>query len=336
MRMTLHYRISVCESYRQHALPHSRQQRPSQLRKLHTADTRQRIQTKIVDIVRDPSDVPPSVGNRQPGVVHITLTAEEVVGTLDRQPERPTAIGRSTEKCLAQWFACVRETRWKSPCATLPIATWPTRSTFTRHSALVEELRLPKRSRAKENVHISRRLTPGLFVYHCGTPMIAEHIANGMYGLILVEPEGGLAKVDHEYYVVQGEIYTSAPKGKAGMQQFSDAKLMDESPEYFVFNGAVDALTKTHPMQAKVGETVRVFFGDAGPNDTSSLHIVGEIFTRDYLLGSLTSPALTSVQTASVPPGAAADTRIQSQCSGAVRHDGPCHGAYGERADGNF
>jgi copper-containing nitrite reductase/plastocyanin len=161
-----------------------------------------------------------------------------------------------------------------------------------------------------------RATTPGLFVYHCGTPMIAEHIANGMYGLILVEPEGGLPTADREYYVMQGEIYTTAAKGKAGMQQFSDAKLMEESPEYFVFNGAVDALTKTHPMQAKVGETVRVFFGDAGPNDTSSLHVVGEIFTRDYLLGSLTSPPLTSVQTASVPPGAAAILEFKATSSG--------------------
>jgi plastocyanin len=100
------------------------------------------------------------------------------------------------------------------------------------------------------------------------------------------------------------------------MQQFSDAKLMEESPDYFVFNGAVDALTKTHPMQAKVGETVRVFFGDAGPNDTSSLHVVGEIFTRDYLLGSLTSPPLTSVQTASVPPGAAAILEFNASVPG--------------------
>jgi plastocyanin len=146
--------------------------------------------------------------------------------------------------------------------------------------------------------------------------MIAEHIANGMYGLILVEPEGGLATVDREYYVMQGEIYTTAAKGKAGMQLFSDAKLMEESFEYFVFNGAVDALTKTHPMQAKVGETVRVFFGDAGPNETSSLHVVGEIFTRDYLLGSLTSPPLTSIQTASVPPGAAAILEFKASIPG--------------------
>jgi copper-containing nitrite reductase len=168
----------------------------------------------------------------------------------------------------------------------------------------------------QEKTFTFQATTPGLFVYHCGTPMIAEHIANGMYGLILVEPDGGLATADHEYYVMQGEIYTTAAKGKSGMQQFSDAKLLAESPEYFVFNGAVDALAKAHPMQAKVGETVRIFFGDAGPNDTSSLHIVGEIFTRDYLFGSLTSPALTSVQTAGVSPGAAAILEFKASVPG--------------------
>lgn len=158
--------------------------------------------------------------------------------------------------------------------------------------------------------------TPGLFLYHCGTPMIAEHIANGMYGLILVEPAGGLAGVDHEYYFMQGEIYTTAAKGKAGLQQFSDAKLMDENPEYFVFNGAVDALTKRYPLRANEGETVRLFFGDAGPNETSSLHVVGEIFTRDYLQGSLTSPPLTGVQTAAVPPGSAAILELTASVPG--------------------
>ena len=76
--------------------------------------------------------------------------------------------------------------------------------------------------------------TPGLFIYHCGTPMIADHIANGMYGLILVEPAGGLPHVNAEYYIMQGEIYTAAPKDKPGLQIFSEAKLMSESPEYFV------------------------------------------------------------------------------------------------------
>jgi len=102
-------------------------------------------------------------------------------------------------------------------------------------------------------------------MYHCGTPMVAEHIANGMYGLILVEPSGGLSRADHEYYFMQGEIYTTAAKGKAGLQQFSGAKLIDEDPEYFLFNGAVDALTKRYPLRVNQGETVRLFFGMQDP-----------------------------------------------------------------------
>jgi nitrite reductase (NO-forming) len=82
-----------------------------------------------------------------------------------------------------------------------------------------------------------KALVPGIYVYHCATPMVAHHIANGMYGLILVEPEGGLPPVDHELYVMQGEIYTEAPFGQRGSQEFSVEKLLNERPEYFVFNG---------------------------------------------------------------------------------------------------
>ena len=98
---------------------------------------------------------------------------------------------------------------------------------------------------------------PGLYVYHCATPMVAEHIANGMYGLILVEPEQGLPKVDREFYVMQGEIYTDAAFGQHGSQEVSVEKLLNERPEYFVFNGSVGAISKLHPLHANVGETVR-------------------------------------------------------------------------------
>src|SRR4029078_3728319 len=98
--------------------------------------------------------------------------------------------------------------------------------------------------------------------------MVAQHIANGMYGLILVEPEGGLAKVDHEFYVMQGEIYTDRAFGIHGRHEFRREKLLAERPEYFVFNGWVGALSKLHPLKAKVGETVRIFFGVGGPNFT--------------------------------------------------------------------
>jgi len=149
-------------------------------------------------------------------------------------------------------------------------------------------------------------LNPGLYVYHCATPSVAHHIANGMYGLILVEPEGGLPPVDREFYVMQGEIYTQGAYGEGGKQEFSREKMMAETPEYFVFNGAAGSLTEEHPMKARVGETVRIFFGVGGPNAVSSFHVIGEIFDRVYDQASLTSTPLTNVQTTLVPAGGAA------------------------------
>ena len=135
--------------------------------------------------------------------------------------------------------------------------------------------------------------------------MASNHISNGMYGLILVEPAGGLPKVDREFYVMQGELYTAGAYGESGAQEFSYDKLMDEHPEYFVLNGAVGALTKEHPLLAKTGQTIRVYFGVGGPNITSSFHIIGTIFDRVYAAGSFGSPPLTGVQTVMVAPGSA-------------------------------
>ncbi len=131
------------------------------------------------------------------------------------------------------------------------------------------------------------------------------HIANGMYGLILVEPEGGLPPVDREFYVMQGEIYTEEPFGSDGTLTESYDKLLNERPEYFVLNGHVGALTDHYPLKASVGETVRIFFGVGGPNFVSSFHVIGEIFDRVYLNGSVTSPPQTDVQTVTVPAGGA-------------------------------
>ena len=155
-----------------------------------------------------------------------------------------------------------------------------------------------------------KALSPGLYVYHCATPMVAHHIANGMYGLILVEPEEGLPPVDHEFYVMQGEIYTHEPFGEMGTQEFSVEKLLDEKAEYVVFNGTVGALTTEHPMHVAVGETVRIFFGVGGPNYTSSFHVIGEIFDRVYTFGDLISPPGQSIQTVTVPPGGSVVTEL--------------------------
>lgn len=150
-----------------------------------------------------------------------------------------------------------------------------------------------------------KALHPGLYVYHCGTAPVAMHIANGMYGLIYVEPKEGLPRVDHEYYVMQGEFYTKGKNGQAGLQPFSMAKAIDEKPEYVVFNGAVGSLVGDTALTAKAGETVRLFVGNGGPDLTSSFHVIGEIFDRVWLWGNLTDP-LSHVQTVSIPPGDAA------------------------------
>ncbi len=148
-----------------------------------------------------------------------------------------------------------------------------------------------------------KALNPGLYVYHCATPMVAQHIANGMYGMILVEPEEGLPKVDHEFYVMQGEIYTEQAFGTKGLVEESYDKLISERPEYFIFNGSTDALKK-NPLKAKVNETVRIYFGVGGPNYTSSFHVIGEIFDKAYPMASLSSP-MKDVQTITTPPGGA-------------------------------
>ena len=161
-----------------------------------------------------------------------------------------------------------------------------------------------------------KALNPGLYVYHCAVPMAAQHIANGMYGLILVEPEGGLPEVDHEFYVMQGEIYTNEAFGTAGELTESYDKLLNEMPEYYVFNGAANALAEDNALHAKVGETVRIYFGVGGPNKTSSFHVIGEIFDKAYNLASLTAEPLTDVQTITVPPGGAAAVDFKVEVPG--------------------
>src|ERR1041385_4965325 len=120
-------------------------------------------------------------------------------------------------------------------------------------------------------------------------------MAHGQYGLILVEPKDGLPKADKEFYVMQGEFYTTGTLGKRGLQIFDSRAMLDGRPQYIVFNGRTGALSKN--MEAQVGQKVRIFFGDGGVNLSSSFHVIGEIFDHVWNEGSLTSPPLTDVQT---------------------------------------
>jgi nitrite reductase (NO-forming) len=143
-------------------------------------------------------------------------------------------------------------------------------------------------------------LNPGLYVYHCATAPVGMHVANGMYGLILVEPPGGLPPVDREYYVMQGDWYTVGKYREKGLQPFDMQKAIEENATYVVFNGAEGALVGDNALQAKVGERVRIYVGNGGPNLVSSFHVIGEIFDKVYFEGG--DRFQTNVQTTMIPP----------------------------------
>jgi nitrite reductase (NO-forming) len=150
-----------------------------------------------------------------------------------------------------------------------------------------------------------RAMAPGLYLYHCVAAPAGLHIANGMYGLILVEPKEGMTKVDKEYFIVQSEFYTDAPFGARGNRKFSLDKALKEQPDYVVFNGHVGALMGDKALRAKAGESVRLYLGNAGPSLLSSFHVVGEIFDSVYGEGG-TQVNQRNVQTTVIPVGGSA------------------------------
>ena len=167
----------------------------------------------------------------------------------------------------------------------------------------------------KESVVQAKALNPGLFVYHCAAPPIPVHIANGLYGLILVEPRDGLKKVDHEYYIMQSEFYTETTAGTQGLAPFSSQKGMDENPTYVVFNGKVGSLLGGGKIQAKTGETVRLYVGNIGPNLISSFHVIGEVFDNVYREGSLSEPGH-NIQTTPIPAGGSSTVEFKVEVPG--------------------
>jgi nitrite reductase (NO-forming) len=255
------------------------------------------------DIVRDPTDLPPPIRPRPPQIIRVNLETVELKGQLSEKisynywtfngtvpgPFVRVRVGDTVEVHLKNAADSLMYHSVDFHAATGPGGG----AEFTQTEP------------GQEKVVTFKALVPGLFVYHCATPSVPHHITNGMYGLILVEPEGGLPQVDREFYVMQGELYTAKRFGMPGHQEMDYEKLISERPEYFLFNGAVGALTKSHPLRARPGETVRIFFGVGGPNFTSSFHVIGEIFDHVYEGASLGAMPLTGVQTVTVPPGGA-------------------------------
>lgn len=167
-----------------------------------------------------------------------------------------------------------------------------------------------------ETVFSFKAINQGLYVYHCATAPVGMHIANGMYGLILVEPKEGLPKVDREYYVMQGDFYTKGKYGIQGYQPFDMEKAVDEHPTYVVFNGATNSMTGDNALKANVGETVRLYVGNGGPNLISSFHVIGEIFDNVHREGGTLVDH--NIQTTMVPAGGASIVDFKVEVPGSL------------------
>ena len=159
-----------------------------------------------------------------------------------------------------------------------------------------------------------KALNAGLYVYHCATAPVGMHVANGMYGLILIEPPEGLPAVDREYYVMQGDFYTTGRYREKGLQPFDMEKAIDERPTYVLFNGAEGALTGDNALTARTGERVRLYVGNGGPNLVSSFHVIGEIFDKVWFEGG--SRFQENVQTTLIPAGGAAMMEFHMEVPG--------------------
>ncbi len=253
---------------------------------------------EAVSIVQDPNAVGTPVGKRGPKTLQFTLEAVEVLGVLDAAAKTTytywTFNGKVPGPMLRARVGDTIEITMKN----------------AKNSAMIHNVDLhavwgqgggaeaTKVAPGEEKSFVFKALNPGLYVYHCATPVIPQHISSGMYGLILIEPEGGLPKVDKEFYVMQGDIYAD---GAGPEKEFNLDKMLAEQPTHVVMNGSAAALAG-NPMKVKVGDNVRIFFGVGGPNLTSSFHAIGTVWDKVWPEGSTGAPEL-NVQTTTVPPG---------------------------------
>ncbi|MEK9176786.1 MAG: copper-containing nitrite reductase [Patescibacteria group bacterium] len=257
---------------------------------------------RVPDIARDPNDVPKNVVYEADGHVKIELTAKEVIGEM---APGVTFNYWTFDGTVPGPFLRVRE----GDTVELTLHNDP--SSLHHHSIDLHAVTgpgggaaAPKAAPGESKSITFKALNPGIYIYHCAHPNVANHMAHGMYGLILVEPRAGLPSVDREYYVVQGEFYSVGALGREGLQLFDPQAMLDGKAQYVVFNGRTKALTEN--MEAKVGERVRMYVGNGGVNLISSFHVIGEIFDRVYREGDLVTRPAESVQTTLVPAGGAA------------------------------
>ena len=268
---------------------------------------------KVADIARDPNDLPPPLNRNHPETVKVEIEAKEVLAEMAPGITFNywTFGGKVPGPFIRARQGDTVELTFKNNAANLHHHSIDLHAVNGPGGGAMATIAAPGESKILR----FKALNPGLYVYHCAHPNVAAHMAHGMYGLILVEPESGLPKVDKEFYVMQGEFYSAGSLGKKGLQIFDAQKMLDGQPEYIVFNGRTAGLNGK--MKAKTGEKIRFFAGNGGVNLVSSFHLIGEIFDKVYPEAAIgAEPPLSNVQTTVIPAGGAAITEFKLDVPG--------------------
>lgn len=256
---------------------------------------------RVADIARDPNYVPMRPQPNEEGIIEIELVSKEVIAEI--APGVTVNYWTYGGTVPGPMFR-VRE----GDRVRVTLTNDPT--SLHHHNVDFHSVTGPGGGAAATNVAPGESksftftaLNPGLYVYHCAHENVPNHMAHGMYGMMLVEPKEGLPQVERELYVMQGEFYTAGKMGTKGLQVMDAQKMLDGKAEYVVFNGRTAGLNGK--MHANVGDRVRIYIGNGGVNYVSSFHVIGEIFDTVYPEGALRGGVHQGVQTTLVPAGGA-------------------------------
>ncbi len=268
---------------------------------------------RVADIGRDPNEVPLPIPRKESELVKISLTVKEVISEV--APGIYVNYWTFNDKVPGPLLR-VRE----GDTVELSLSNHPT--SLHTHNIDLHAVTGPgggsgasKAAPGETKTFRFKALNPGLFIYHCASMNVGLHETHGQYGLILVEPKEGLPKVDKEFYLVQGELYTSGGLGRKGLTSFDTEAFLDGRPNYVTFNGRIE---KEPRMKIHTGERVRLYVGNGGVNLISAFHVIGEIFDTVYPEGAIGTPPLKNVQTTAVLPGGATIAEFTAEVPGAL------------------
>ncbi|MFB6121388.1 MAG: copper-containing nitrite reductase [Halobacteriaceae archaeon] len=260
-------------------------------------------QTDVDQVARDPADMPGPIDRDEPKHHDITLEVEEVTAeiepgvTFDYMTFGGTVPGPMLR---VRQGDTVSFTLKNLPDNKMPHNV-DMHAIYGTGGGSVATTAAPGESNSEK----FKATYPGAYIYHCAVPNLDYHISSGMFGMIVVEPKEGLPEVDHEFYFGQHEVYTKQPTGAKGHHAFDMEAMKAEDPTYVLLNGEkyAYAAARYGPKEVSVGDSVRVFMVDGGPNVSSNFHPIGNVWAKGYRDGAFEGPTEKNVQTMKVPPG---------------------------------